>query len=100
MLVILPNVPHLIAHFGILRAGGVVAAISPLLVEREIEQLARDAGARIIVVLDQFYAKVAGLRARGVADQIIVATPDEFLPVLKPAALPAESRGYPAGDTR
>ena len=36
VLVMLPNLPQfMIAHFGILRAGGVVAAISPLLVERE-----------------------------------------------------------------
>ena len=94
VLVILPNVPQfLIAHFGILRAGGVVAAISPLLVEREIEQLARDAGARIIVVLDQFYAKVAGLIARGVADQIIVATPDEYLPWYQRLLYPLKVEG-------
>ncbi|CAA9566389.1 MAG: Long-chain-fatty-acid--CoA ligase, partial [uncultured Thermomicrobiales bacterium] len=81
VLVILPNVPQFpIAHFGTLRAGGVVAAISPLLVEREIEALARDAGARIAVVLDAFWDKVAPLRERGVLDRVIVATPDEFLP--------------------
>jgi long-chain acyl-CoA synthetase len=82
VLVILPNVPQfLIAYFGILRAGGVSAAISPLLVEREIEQLTRDAGARIVVVLDAFYSKVSGLLARGVVERLIVALPDEFLPV-------------------
>ncbi|MFN8541390.1 MAG: long-chain fatty acid--CoA ligase [Thermomicrobiales bacterium] len=94
VLVILPNVPQfLICHFGILRAGGVVAAISPLLVEREIEQLARDSGARIIVVLDQFYAKVAGLVARGVADQIIVASPDEYLPWYQRLLYPLKAEG-------
>ena len=94
VLVILPNVPQfLIAHFGILRAGGVVAAISPLLVEREIEQLARDAGARIIVVLDQFYAKVAGLIGRGVADQIVVASPDEYLPWYQRLLYPLKADG-------
>jgi long-chain acyl-CoA synthetase len=94
VLVILPNVPQfLICHFGILRAGGVVAAISPLLVEREIEQLARDAGARIIVVLDQFYSKVADLTARGVADQIIVASPDEYLPWYQRLLYPLKAEG-------
>ncbi len=99
VLVILPNVPQfVIAHFGILRAGGVVAAISPLLVEREVEQLARDAGARIVVVLDSFFGKVADLLGRGVA-RAIVATPDEFLPPLKRLLYPLKAEGFkPAPD--
>src|SRR3712207_3555900 len=84
VMVILPNIPQfVIAHFGILRAGGVVCALSPLLVEREIEALTRDAGARTVVVFDSFYEKVAGLRERGVVDRVIVASPDEFLPLIK-----------------
>ncbi|HEX5502205.1 MAG TPA: long-chain fatty acid--CoA ligase [Thermomicrobiales bacterium] len=81
VLVMLPNIPQfMIAHFGILRAGGVVAAISPLLVEREVEQLARDAGAKIVVVFDSFFEKVAELRRRGVVERAIVASADEYLP--------------------
>ncbi len=82
VMVVMPNLPQfLIAHFGILRAGGVNAAISPLLVEREIEQLVQDAGAKIIVVLDSFYSKVADLLTRKVVERIIVAAPDEYLPL-------------------
>ena len=82
VLVILPNCPQfLICHFGILRAGGVVAAISPLLVQREVEELARDAGAKIVVVLDRFYEKVADLHRRGEVERVIVASPDEYLPL-------------------
>lgn len=92
VMVILPNLPQfLICHFGILRAGGVAAAISPLLVEREIEQLARDAGARILVVLDSFFDKVAEFQARGVADRIIVAAPDEYLPFYKRLLYPLKA---------
>ncbi|HEY8600497.1 MAG TPA: long-chain fatty acid--CoA ligase [Thermomicrobiales bacterium] len=94
VLVILPNVPQfLIAHFGILRAGGINAAISPLLVEREIEQLTRDAGAKIVIVLDSFYAKVADLLATGVVERIIVASPDEFLPLYQRLFYPLKAEG-------
>ena len=42
VLVILANVPQFpIVHFGIMKAGGVVAALSPLLVERERYDAAR-----------------------------------------------------------
>ncbi len=94
VLMILPNTPQfLIGHFGILRAGGIVAAISPLLVEREIEQLTRDAGAKIVVVLDAFYPKVAELLSRGVVERIIVATPDEFLPIYQRLLYPLKAEG-------
>ena len=96
VLVILPNVPQfLIAHFGILRAGGVVCALSPLLVEREIEALTRDAGAKTVVVFNSFYEKVAGLRERGVVDRVIVASPDEFLPLIKRLLYPLVAEGPP-----
>lgn len=92
VMVILPNLPQfLICHFGILRAGGVAAAISPLLVEREIEQLARDAGARILIVLDSFYDKVADFRSRGIVDTVIVASPDEYLPFYKRLLYPLKA---------
>jgi len=94
VMVVLPNIPQfLIAHFGILRAGGVSAAISPLLVEREIEELARDAGARILIVLDAFYGKVSGLLARGVIERLIVAAPDEFLPDYQRLLYPLKADG-------
>jgi long-chain acyl-CoA synthetase len=94
VLVILPNVPQfLIAHFGILRAGGIVAAISPLLVAREVEQLARDAEARIVVTLDAFWEKVAPLHAAGTVERVIVATPDEYLPVYQRLLYPLKAEG-------
>lgn len=61
--------------------------------EREIEQLARDAGARIVVVLDSFYEKVAGLHARGVVERVIVAAPDEYLAWPKRLLYPLKREG-------
>ena len=94
VMLIMPNIPQfVIAHFGILRAGGVVCALSPLLVEREIEALTRDTGAKIVVVFNSFYEKVAGLRERGVVERVIVAAPDEFLPFYKRLLYPLKAEG-------
>jgi long-chain acyl-CoA synthetase len=49
----LPNIPQfIIAYFGVLKAGGVVTAISPLHREREVEYQLCDSGAQTIVTLD------------------------------------------------
>jgi long-chain acyl-CoA synthetase len=46
----LPNCPqYVIAYYGTLRAGGVVAQINPLYTPRELEHLLRDSGAETIV---------------------------------------------------
>lgn len=58
----LPNCPQaVIAYFGILRAGGIVVACNPTYTEHELSHQLRDAGARVIVVLDLMYQKVQGL---------------------------------------
>ena len=88
VLLLLPNCPQfLIAHFGTLAAGGIVAPLSPLLVEREIEALAREAGARIAVVLDLVYGKIVGLQRRGDSAGI-----REFLRHHSHTLLPAPAR--------
>jgi long-chain acyl-CoA synthetase len=55
----MPNCPqYLIAYFGTLRAGGVVAQVNPLYTPRELEYLLRDSGAETIVVADVLYPLV------------------------------------------
>lgn len=50
VMIMVPNSPaYVIAYYGVLRAGGIVTQVNPLYVEREIEFLARDSGARWIV---------------------------------------------------
>lgn len=93
VLVVLPNVPqYVIAHFGILKAGGVVAALSPLLVEREIALLAEDSGARIIVVLDRMWEKVRPIVERGEVDLAIVTGAQDYLPPVKRLLFPLKYR--------
>ena len=84
VLLILANVPQfMIAHFGTLKAGGIVAALNPLLVEREISDLARDSGAKIVVVLDRMWEKVEPIVKRGELEAAIVTGPQDYLPTAK-----------------
>jgi long-chain acyl-CoA synthetase len=54
--VFLPNIPQfIIAYFGVLKAGAVVTAISPLHRERELEHQLNDSEAKIIIVLNSLH---------------------------------------------
>jgi long-chain acyl-CoA synthetase len=54
--VFLPNIPQfIIAYFGVLKAGAVVTAISPLHKEREVAYQLNDSEAETIVTLDTLY---------------------------------------------
>jgi len=93
VLVILANMPQFpIVHFGILKAGGVVAALSPLLVEREISQLAADSGAKIIVTLDRVWDRIGPIVERGEVELAIVTGPQDELPKLKRLLYPLKYR--------
>lgn len=51
--VLLPNVPEfMVAVNGIWRAGGVVVALSPLMVQREISELVKSTQCRFVICLD------------------------------------------------
>ena len=63
--IFLPNIPQfIIAYFGILKAGAVVTAISPLHREREVEYQLNDSGAQTIVALDSLYPIVAKVKQK------------------------------------
>ena len=52
----LPNIPQfVIAYYAILKAGGIVTAISPLHKEREVEHQLCDSEAETIIALDSLY---------------------------------------------
>ena len=60
----LPNCPqYVIAYYGTLRSGGVVAQINPLYTPRELEHLLRDSGAETIVVADVLYPVVQAVKS-------------------------------------
>jgi long-chain acyl-CoA synthetase len=71
--VFLPNIPQfIIAYFGILKAGAVVTAISPLHREREVEYQLSDSGAETIVALDSLFSVVDNVWAKTNLKNVIV----------------------------
>jgi long-chain acyl-CoA synthetase len=55
----LPNCPqYVVAYYGTLRAGGIVAQVNPLYTPRELRHVLRSSGAETIVVADALYPVV------------------------------------------
>jgi len=51
--IFLPNIPqYVIAYFGILKAGAILTAVSPMYREREVEHQLRDSETETIITLD------------------------------------------------
>lgn len=77
----LPNLPQYpIAFYGALRAGAVVVPTNPLYTEREMQHQLADAGARAIVMLDDFYPVVRAVRSQTPLEHIILTRPTDYLP--------------------
>ena len=71
--IFLPNIPQfIIAFFGVLKAGAVVTAISPLHREREVEYQLSDSGAQTIVALDSLYPILEKVREKTPVKNVIV----------------------------
>ena len=71
--IFLPNIPQfIIAYFGVLKAGAVVTAISPLHREREVEYQLNDSGAETIVALDSLYPIVEAVREKTKLKNVIL----------------------------
>jgi long-chain acyl-CoA synthetase len=79
----LPNTPYfVILYFAVLRAGGVVVAMNPLYVEREMVHLIKDSGAKIVAVPDdkEIHRKVAAAALATGVERIVVCPIGEVLP--------------------
>ena len=77
----LPNVPqYVIAFFGILKAGAVVVQTNPLYTAPELEHQLVDSGASAIVLLDQFYSRLAAVRQRTPIRVAVLTSPADYLP--------------------
>jgi long-chain acyl-CoA synthetase len=97
--VMLPNVPHFaIAYYAVLRAGGIVVPMNPLLKAREIEYYLRDSGARELIVWHEAAGEAAhGAKAAGVSLRVVA--PEPFRELLAAAAPAAGTVARAAGDT-
>jgi long-chain acyl-CoA synthetase len=80
--IMLPNVPQFaVAYYGVLRAGGVIVPMNPLLKAREVEFYLSDSGAELLFAWHGFAAEAeAGASAAGV--ETVVVTPGAFERVL------------------
>src|SRR5450759_358513 len=82
----LPNCPaFVIALLGTMRAGGIAAPMSPLMVERELATLMRETTPRFSVSLDVLVPRVAAIRSqlegRLEAGRLIATGIQDWLPV-------------------
>src|SRR5699024_7904483 len=77
----MPNLlQYPIALFGILRAGMVVVNVNPLYTERELEQQLADAGARGIVIVENFAAKLQEALPNTTLETIVTTRIGDCLP--------------------
>lgn len=79
------NIPqYVIAFFGVMRAGGVVSPIVPLMKAAEIQHQVTDSGAKMLIILDAFYeeevAKLNEANKIPNVEKIILTGLGEYLP--------------------
>jgi len=75
----LPNIPQfVIAYYGILKAGAVLTAISPLHKEREVAYQLNDAEAETIVALDTLYPILTNIRKETMLKHVILTSMEEY----------------------
>ena len=78
--IMMPNVlQYPVALFGTHRAGGVVVNVNPLYTARELEHQLKDAGAEVIVILENFAATLQQVIDRTPVKRIVVASIGDLL---------------------
>lgn len=71
--IMLPNCPqYMFTLFAIFRLGAIAVQVNPMYVEREIEFVLEDSGAKFMVVLDGFYPKVKKAQSTTSLKKVIV----------------------------
>src|SRR6201999_3756650 len=69
----MPNVAEVpVVYYGVLRAGGVVVPMNPLLKEREVAYYLGDSGARLIFAAPAFADQAAAGAGQAGADAVVV----------------------------
>ena len=76
--IMLPNVPYFpVIYYGVLRAGGIVVPMNPLLKKREVAYYLSDSGAKLLFAWHGF-AEEAEAGAREAGAECLLVTPGEF----------------------
>jgi long-chain acyl-CoA synthetase len=77
--IMLPNCPqYIISAFAILRLGAVVVNINPTYTAREILNVAKDSGIRILITLDRLAPLALEVRGQTAIEQLIVTSIGEY----------------------
>lgn len=78
---VLPNIPQaVIACYGALRAGAIVALTNPIFEAGGLVRQLADAGATTVIALSMFYPLVVAVRERAGVQRVIYTNLKEFLP--------------------
>lgn len=97
--ILLPNSPpFVIAYYGILRAGGTVVQLNPLLSVHELRNELKDSNAVAIVSTDPLLDKASEACWDTEVRHIIVASPSAYVPLLIRPVVKAKAR--PKGEVR
>ncbi|MCC6801259.1 MAG: long-chain fatty acid--CoA ligase [Anaerolineae bacterium] len=82
--IVMPNIAaFIIVYFGILKAGGVVAATNPTYPAEKMREQFNDSNAKIVVTMTLFYKTVKQAQAAGSQVETVIATSvKEYLPPL------------------
>ncbi|MDQ4071708.1 MAG: long-chain fatty acid--CoA ligase [Actinomycetota bacterium] len=97
--IMLPNVPYFaVIYYGVLRAGGVVVPMNPLLKGREVEFYLSDPGAKILFAWHGF-AEAAEQGADAAGAELILVDPGEFEELVGKADPVEEMADVGADDT-
>lgn len=81
--IVLPNcTAFAIAYYGILKAGGIVAATNPTYPAAKMEYQINDCDARFIICLSLFYTMIKGFQHKTKVEKVIVANIKDYLPPL------------------
>ncbi len=90
---LLPNSPPFVmAYYGILRAGGVVVQLNPLLSPYELRNELQDSGAVALITTDPLLDKAAEAVQETAVQHLIVTSPAAYVPLLMRPIVKAKAR--------
>ncbi len=91
--ILLPNSPPFVmAYYGILRAGGVVVQLNPLLSPYELRNELQDSGAVALITTDPLLDKAAEAVRETAVRHLVVASPAAYVPLLMRPIVKAKAR--------
>jgi long-chain acyl-CoA synthetase len=81
--IVMPNCTQfVIAYFGVLKAGGVVAATNPTYPPKKMQYQINDCDAEFVITLTLFYDMIKGIQKETKAKHIIVSNIKEYFPTM------------------